>query len=48
MVATEDVVELFETQQKLNEAMLLSIKNLEDAVKEIMALLTQDDSREGE
>ena len=45
MVATEDVVELFEKQQQLNKAIMESIKNLEDAVKEIMSLLTQDDSR---
>jgi len=42
---TDDVVELFETQQRLNEAMLESIGNLETAVREIKALLTPDDSR---
>ena len=45
MVTTEDVRELFEIQQQLNKAILESIKHLEDAVKEIMALLTQDNSR---
>jgi hypothetical protein len=44
-VLTDDVVELFETQQRLNEAMLESIGNLETALREIKALLTPDDSR---
>ncbi len=41
-----DVVELFKKQQEVNKSVLDSIKYLETTVREIMALLTPDDSTE--